>query len=71
MKQFVVVFDDFNGGTEVFGDFETFEEASKWMKDDMQELINNANGNVEFSENEKSCEADGIGSWVVCELNKI
>ena len=72
MKQFIVVYEAFNGGMQFFGPFSSRESANKWITDDYIECVNSYKESVkeepECSITANRAVIEGYGEWFVDEL---
>ena len=75
MKNFIVVYEAFEGAMQFFGPFESRESANKWITDDYTECLNSYKENTGEEANAASCEdaaiIEGYGEWHVAELEHI
>ena len=75
MKNFIVVYEAYEGAMQFFGPFESKESASKWMSNDFVESIEKCVKELGYEpdwiHDVETASIDGYGEWRVAELEHI
>ena len=74
MKQFIVVYEAFNGGMQFFGPFDSKESASQWMSDDFAKSVGKCEKELGYEPNWihdiEVATIEDYGEWHVAELEE-
>ena len=75
MKNFIVVYEAYEGAMQFFGPFDSAVSASKWISNDFEESLKKCEEELGYEPNwihdVETASIEGYGEWRVAELEQI